>query len=206
MAYVAPLGWLVSSAKPIAYTVVLLWYNYPTGDTMTTTSLIDAPALDKAAHPAVAPTPQEAMRQLFGAWLDAARVGQDLLTERRRRVPRTGLQLLIVEDDPANLLVLRTYLKDRGFTVHAASGTSRALSVADAQKIDLVISDIMLLDGNGCDLMRQLKERHHVKGIAMSVCGSKADIQRSRDAGFAEHLIKPLDFRTLTDVIQRVAC
>ncbi len=206
MSYVAPLGRTPRLAKPIPYPVVLLWYNYLSGDTMTTTCLSDAQALDQATSPAAAPTPQEAMRLLFGAWIEAARVGQDLLAERRRRVPRTGLQLLIVEDDPANLLVLRTYLKDRGFTVHAASGTSRALSVAEAQKIDLVISDIMLLDGNGCDLMRQLKERHHVKGIAMSVCGSKADIQRSRDAGFAEHLIKPLDFRTLTEVIQRVAC
>jgi CheY-like chemotaxis protein len=53
--------------------------------------------------------------------------------------------------------------------------------------------------------MRRLKEEHNVKGIALSGFGMEDDIQRSREAGFAAHLTKPIDARSLDEAILRVA-
>ncbi len=147
-------------------------------------------------------------RMLFmmSSWLQYQQLGRLIAHEKRIAAPtRTGLHVLVVEDDPANLMVMRHYLQGRGYVVHAASGSTRAMSVADSIPIDLVISDIVLIDGNGHDLMRSLKAKYRLKGIAISVRGSKADIELSRAAGFEEHLIKPVNFRALSEVIHRVA-
>ena len=54
--------------------------------------------------------------------------------------------------------------------------------------------------------MRQLVQRHHLKGIALSGFGTDQDVARSREAGFACHLTKPVDFQRLEEAIERVAC
>jgi CheY-like chemotaxis protein len=50
-----------------------------------------------------------------------------------------------------------------------------------------------------------LRSGRDVPGIALSGFGSSEDIEMSRSAGFAEHLIKPVDFRRLEEAIQQVA-
>ena len=69
--------------------------------------------------------------------------------------------------------------------------------------IDLLISDIELPDGTGLDLIR------HLRGggpppVAMSGYGSEGDIRASLEAGFAEHLTKPVDLSRLLAAIHRV--
>jgi len=54
--------------------------------------------------------------------------------------------------------------------------------------------------------MRQLMQRRPLKGIALSGFGTDQDIERSREAGFACHLTKPVDFRRLEEAIEQVAC
>ena len=53
--------------------------------------------------------------------------------------------------------------------------------------------------------MQQIKERHGLPGIALSGFGMEGDIARSREAGFLEHLVKPIDVATLDQAIRRVA-
>jgi CheY-like chemotaxis protein len=52
--------------------------------------------------------------------------------------------------------------------------------------------------------MRQLSREQPVKGIALSGYGMEDDIRRSKDAGFVEHLTKPVDLAQLQSTIQRV--
>ena len=67
--------------------------------------------------------------------------------------------------------------------------------------VDLVISDLGLPDGTGLDLMRELGGRYGLRGIALSGYGMDEDIQRSRDAGFAPHLTKPVTLQMLQEAI-----
>jgi CheY-like chemotaxis protein len=76
---------------------------------------------------------------------------------------------------------------------------------ARAQSFDLLISDIGLPDGSGLDLIRKLLAERPIKGIALSGYGMEEDIQRSREAGFEEHLTKPINLQKLEATIQRVA-
>ena len=66
-----------------------------------------------------------------------------------------------------------------------------------AEKFDLVVSDLGLPDGDGRDLMKELHDRDGLSGIAISGYGMEEDIEKSRAAGFAEHLTKPIQMQEL---------
>ena len=63
----------------------------------------------------------------------------------------------------------------------------------------------MLPDGSGLDVMRRVKERSGIPGIALSGYGAEEDIRQSRAAGFAEHLVKPVNIAALRTAIRRCA-
>ena len=67
-----------------------------------------------------------------------------------------------------------------------------------------MISDLGLPDGTGHELMRAIRERHDIRGIALSGYGMEDDLRRSEEAGFAEHLTKPVDLTRLEAAIRRV--
>ena len=77
----------------------------------------------------------------------------------------------------------------------SAHSVAEGLSIAANNEFDVLISDIGLPDGTGLDLMRQLRAKRPVMGIALSGFGMEEDIRRSKQAGFVAHLTKPLDFQ-----------
>ena len=87
--------------------------------------------------------------------------------------------------------------------VTTAKTVASAIAAAEQDAFDVVISDLGLPDGMGYDLMREVRDRFGVKGIAISGYGMDADIARSREAGFIEHLTKPIDLRALEAAIAR---
>ena len=95
-------------------------------------------------------------------------------------------------------------LEGYGHRVQTANCVNRALKVAATGEFDLVISDLGLPDGSGLDLMHQLRTRHGIRGIALSGYGMDDDVQRSREAGFAHHLTKPISPDDLEAVIGQV--
>jgi CheY-like chemotaxis protein len=114
------------------------------------------------------------------------------------------VQILLVEDHADTARTMAGLLKTIGYEVRTADSVAAALQAAQAEPFDLLISDIGLPDGSGLDLMRQLRARLSARGICLSGFGMDEDIARSLDAGFAEHLTKPVDLRGLEAVIRRV--
>jgi CheY-like chemotaxis protein len=96
-------------------------------------------------------------------------------------------------------------LRGSGFVVTAAANVASALNLAATQRFDIVVSDLGLPDGTGYELMQQIRDRHGIKGIALSGYGMEEDQRRSREAGFIDHVIKPVNFGQLTATIRRVA-
>lgn len=114
-----------------------------------------------------------------------------------------SLRILVVDDDPDSLDVLRRLLAREGHQVVAATSVASGLAAARAgQRIDVLISDIALPDGSGCDLMRAVKDLHEAPGIALSGYVDECDKQRAAEAGFCVHLNKPVRF---ADVIRAIA-
>ena len=113
-----------------------------------------------------------------------------------------GGSILLVEDHSDTSRTMKRLLHHSGYQVRTADSVASALREAEAGAFDLLICDIGLPDGSGLDLMRQLLAKQPVKGIALSGYGMEDDVRRSREAGFAEHLTKPVDVRRLEEVIR----
>lgn len=118
---------------------------------------------------------------------------------------KKDLRILLVEDHCDTRSTLQRMLTRRGYQVESATDASSALALCAAEPFDLVLSDIGLPDRSGLELMREIAARHQIVGIAMSGFGMDSDIAKCKEAGFREHLTKPVDLETLDTVLQRAA-
>ena len=112
--------------------------------------------------------------------------------------------ILLVEDHEPTRSVLAKLLRERSYKVLGTATVAGALELAANHHFEFVVSDLGLPDGSGYELMKQLSERHGLKGIALSGYGMEQDIVRSKEAGFVGHLTKPVSFRTLERVLDNV--
>ena len=112
-------------------------------------------------------------------------------------------RILLVEDHEPTRAVLTQLLVRRHFDVTSAASLAEARTRAgeDNGKFNLVISDIGLPDGNGYDLMAELREHYGLKGIALTGYGMEHDILRSQKAGFVTHLTKPVRIESLDSAL-----
>jgi CheY-like chemotaxis protein len=118
------------------------------------------------------------------------------------------LRILLVEDHADTARAMSRLLDDFGWRVRTADSVAGALLAAEVEPFDVLLCDVGLPDGSGLDLMRQLLRRSSstqpVKGIAISGFGMEQDIQSSLDAGFAAHLVKPVDINELHAAVQEL--
>jgi len=113
-------------------------------------------------------------------------------------------RILLVEDHAPTRGPLVVILNRRGYLVIAVGSAAEALDAAAQNPFDLVLSDIGLPDMDGYALMRQLKQRHGLPGIALTGYGMESDVAQSVDAGFVAHLTKPIHFDTLERTLRAV--
>ena len=116
------------------------------------------------------------------------------------------LRLIVVEDHANTAEGLQKFLKAVGYKVFVATDMKSALTLASSLEFDLLLSDLGLPDGSGWELLKQLNARRpHIRAIAFSAHNMPEDLERSAEAGFVEHLPKPLSPDKLCAAIERVA-
>jgi PAS domain S-box-containing protein len=120
---------------------------------------------------------------------------------RAARSSISSVRILLVEDHMDTRLSIQRLLEIAGHKVTPAASAHQALELASANKFDLVVSDLGLPDQTGHELMSQLRANHGLEGIALSGYGMEGDIERSRQAGFRDHLTKPVSFDHLKALI-----
>jgi CheY-like chemotaxis protein len=113
------------------------------------------------------------------------------------------IRVLLVEDHADTARVLSRLLSVSGYAVGTACDVESALKLAAAEPFDVMVSDIGLPDATGFELMRRVREQFGLKGIALTGFGQDDDLARSREAGFADHVIKPVDIGRLDAAIRR---
>jgi PAS domain S-box-containing protein len=116
----------------------------------------------------------------------------------------SGVRLLLVEDHRDTAQMLSRLLRSAGFTVAVASDVASAIAAFGKDRFDVLISDLGLPDGDGFEIMRAIRCMRIVPGIAMSGYGMEDDLRRSTEAGFTEHLVKPISVPSLIAAIRRV--
>lgn len=115
---------------------------------------------------------------------------------------RRSLRILLVDDHPDTSVALQRLLARRGHTVAAAGDMRSAMEAAEGGQFDLLISDVGLPDGSGLELMARLRATCDIRGIAISGFGMNGDIEKSIQAGFSEHLVKPVNLEKLEAAIE----
>lgn len=112
-----------------------------------------------------------------------------------------GIRILLVEDHEPTRVSLMHLLLRRNYKVVPAGSVSEARDLLEKEEFNLLISDIGLPDGNGCELMEEPGKRLHLKGIALTGYGMEQDIMRSQEAGFVAHLTKPVHIESLDNAL-----
>jgi CheY-like chemotaxis protein len=108
-----------------------------------------------------------------------------------------GLRILIVEDDADTAAILQDLLGHDGHELDVVHSVREARQ-RGADPWDIVISDLGLPDGNGFDVARYFRlSARWPRLIALTGYANETDLQTSLDAGFEQHLVKPVDLAQL---------
>lgn len=112
-------------------------------------------------------------------------------------------RVLIVDDHADTAMVMQRLVSQLGYDVQTAESFDGAIQASGEGQFDLILADITLPDGDGLELLAEFSRRGSpgIKGIALTGHGMPEDIERSRQAGYSGHLIKPVQFSQLTSLI-----
>lgn len=109
--------------------------------------------------------------------------------------------VLVVDDNPVNLKLLRLVLSLDGFRVEAATTAEEALEVMRQRTPVAVVADIEMPGMNGLEFARIVRATPEWEGVglvAVSAHATKLDAQRALSAGYAGLIPKPIDTRTVS--------
>jgi two-component system nitrogen regulation response regulator GlnG len=112
--------------------------------------------------------------------------------------------ILVADDDRSIRLVVSQALSQRGHAVRAASDARTLWQWVDAGEGDLVVTDVLMPDGNGLDLVPRIKERRpDLPIIVMSAQNTILTAIRANERGAFEYLPKPFDLDVLVAAVDR---
>jgi two-component system response regulator RegX3 len=118
--------------------------------------------------------------------------------EARRR------KLMLVEDERGITAPLVSALESEGFETHVAETAADSLELAGRVRPDLVLLDLMLPDGSGFDVCRQLRASSNVPVIMLTARGDEADRVAGLELGADDYIVKPFSAREVVARIRAV--
>jgi signal transduction histidine kinase/ActR/RegA family two-component response regulator len=130
--------------------------------------------------------------------------GEQPAVAEAKRTPSRKHRVLLVDDHIDTCTGMKMMLERRGYDISVAHSADQAVEKARQENFDLLISDIGLPDRTGYELMSELRQTKGLPGIALSGFGMEADVTKACDAGFSQHLTKPINFERLEEAIRRL--
>lgn len=109
---------------------------------------------------------------------------------------KTKSNILIVDDDPMNLHVIRNVLETETYHVLTATDATKALAILNNEPIDLVISDVMMPNISGYELTRRIREKYSLAQLPVLLVTARTrseDILAGFAAGANDYVTKPVD-------------
>lgn len=117
----------------------------------------------------------------------------------------SGATILVVDDEKNQRELLANFLRDLGYTVHAAAGRAEAFRVLERERVDLVLSDYTLGDGTGADILEHVRRTNPlVQFILFTAFGSVKRAVDFMKQGAADYLAKPLDLDELEVKVRKI--
>ena len=115
-----------------------------------------------------------------------------------------GPKILIVEDNPQNMMVIIMTLRPYGYTLLEAVDGEEALKIANKEKPALILIDVQLPKMDGLEVTRRLRQMpafSHIPIIALTAYAMKGDKERIIAAGCDTYLAKPFSIHELRRVV-----
>lgn len=118
-----------------------------------------------------------------------------------------GIYVLLVEDDKDSREMLETLLKINGMKVTTASSAAQALKMLKQKRPDILISDVGMPDEDGYEFIGKVRrlspeQGGHVPAIALTGYVSVQDQNQALEAGYQQHLSKPVDIDKLIKMLK----
>jgi len=116
----------------------------------------------------------------------------------------TGEVILLIEDNPFTLKMVDYLLTEKSYIVHTATNATEALHILTTLQPALILIDLQLPGMDGFELTRKLKRETKYQNtpiVAITAYAMKADKEKALAAGCAGYITKPIDTRTLPDII-----
>jgi len=114
------------------------------------------------------------------------------------------MKIMLVEDNEAIIMGLEYLLLQENYDIITARSVSQAVNILKQEECDLVLLDIMLPDGNGFDLCREIKRRGQIPVIFLTAKEEEADVVKGLDMGADDYVTKPFRNRELVSRIKGV--
>ena len=124
--------------------------------------------------------------------------------EKARAAPAVRRRVLIVDDNEDGAESLATLLTLTGHETHTAHDGLKAMEAAERLRPDIVLLDIGLPGLNGYEVCRRIREQPWGKDlvlVAVTGWGQQEDRNRSREAGFNTHIVKPVEYAGLMSLL-----
>jgi PAS domain S-box-containing protein len=122
--------------------------------------------------------------------------------------PNAGLRVLVVDDNVDAATALELLLQESGHLVRVAHTGPTGLAAAPDFRPDVVLLDIGLPELDGWEVAKRMRQQPALRNavlVAMTGYGREPELQRSQDAGFDHHLVKPADFRKVQQILATVS-
>jgi CheY-like chemotaxis protein len=116
----------------------------------------------------------------------------------------SGEPILIVDDNPTNLKLVRVLLQGEGYQARIAADAEEALEVLQTFHPRLILMDVQLPGMDGLELTRRLKANADTRDIiiiALTAYAMKGDEQKALDAGCDGYIAKPINTRSLPGLV-----
>jgi two-component system, cell cycle response regulator DivK len=117
-----------------------------------------------------------------------------------------GEPILVVDDNPANLKLLRMLLVGESYDVRTAGDAGEALAILQQFRPRLILMDLQMPGMDGFELTRRLKgdvATRDIVIIALTAYAMKGDEEKARAAGCDGYVSKPIDTRSFPELVAR---
>jgi signal transduction histidine kinase/CheY-like chemotaxis protein len=114
-----------------------------------------------------------------------------------------GAEILLIEDDPSAVRLLRAYLETDGYRVRVAGGGEPGLEEARRAPPAAILLDVLLPDVDGWEVLRQLKTDEALRDIPVIIVTVVDEREVGLALGAADYLVKPVSRATLLDCLSR---
>ena len=115
--------------------------------------------------------------------------------------------ILIIEDNQANVRIIELCIRARGHTLLVACDDETALRLAEEGHLDLIVMGIQLHDESGLQLLKRIKEKEQLRSVpslAISAHAMPGDREEILSAGFDAYVSKPVNTRQLPLIIDEM--